>query len=152
MQICLIYFQSSLLKCQGSLWLNGTSVHYLLFNREFGQFNMEWLAQYPLLINMLTHGAILIQFTLAFWLWFRPTRRWAILGGVSLHMGIHPLINVPIFGEVIMATYLTFLAPDELEVFLSAINPRTVLARLNLSLPKLVFRHPAGGPVAVTDA
>ena len=35
MQICLIYFQSCVIKCQGTVWLNGTTVHYVLFNREF---------------------------------------------------------------------------------------------------------------------
>ena len=48
MQICLIYFQSCVIKCQGPIWLNGTVVHYILFLREFRVFDMEWLAQYPL--------------------------------------------------------------------------------------------------------
>lgn len=87
MQICLIYFQSCVIKSRGESWLNGTTVHYILFNREFGQFNLEWLAQYPLLINVMTHGALLIEFALAFWLWFRPTRRWAILGGLASILG-----------------------------------------------------------------
>ena len=110
-------------------------VHYILFNREFREFNMEWLAQYPLLINVMTHGAILIEFALAFWLWFRPTRRWAILAGVALHLGIRPILNVPGFGEVMTATYLTFLAPDELDAVLRFLDPRAWLARLGLRMP-----------------
>ena len=43
MQICLIYFQSCVIKSRGEVWLNGTTVHYVLFNREFSIFNMEWL-------------------------------------------------------------------------------------------------------------
>jgi Vitamin K-dependent gamma-carboxylase len=151
MQLCLIYFQSCVIKCQGSLWLNGTTVHYLLFNREFGQFNMEWLAQYPLLINLMTHGALLIEFALAFWLWFRPTRRWAILGGVALHLGILQMINVPAFGEVMMATYLTFLAPDELDAFLSILSPRALLTRLGLRVPDFAFWQAGGRPVPFPD-
>jgi len=139
MQICLIYFQSCVIKCQGPLWLNGTTVHYILFNHEFGQFNLEWLAQYPLLINAMTHGALLIEFALAFWLWFRPTRRWAILGGIALHMGIRPILNVPGFGEVMIATYITFLAADELDAVIRFLDPRTWLARLGVSLPSPVF-------------
>ena len=46
-----------MIKCQGPLWLNGTVVHYILFLREFRVFDLEWLAQYPLLINAMTHGA-----------------------------------------------------------------------------------------------
>ena len=126
-------------------------MHYLLFNREFGQFNLEWLAQYPLLINLMTHGAILIEFALAFWLWFRPTRRWAILGGVALHLGIRPMLNVPGFGEVMTATYLTFLAPDELDAFLSILSPRALLARLGLRVPNFASWQAVGRPVTIPD-
>jgi Vitamin K-dependent gamma-carboxylase len=130
MQLCLIYFQSCVIKCQGAVWLNGTTIHYILFNREFGQFNMEWLAQYPLLINLMTYGAVLIEFALAFWLWFRPTRRWAILGGLLLHLGIRPVINVPGFGQFMTAIYITFLAPDELQYLIRLFDPRAAVARL----------------------
>ena len=105
------------------------------FLREFRVFDVEWLAEYPLVINALTHGALLIEFALAFWLWFRPTRRWAILGGVLLHAGIRPILNVPGFGEILIATYMTFLAPDELDALLRFLDPRRWLARLGLRLP-----------------
>jgi len=149
MQLCLIYFQSSVIKCQGSTWLNGTTVHYLLFNREFGQFNLEWLAQYPLLINLMTHSALLLEFVVAFWLWFRPTRRWAILAGLALHLGIHPILNVALFGEVMIAVYLTFLDPDELDALLSVLSPRAFLARLGLRVPSLASWQAGGRPVTL---
>jgi hypothetical protein len=139
MQICLLYFQSSVIKCQGQLWLNGNALHYVLFLREFREFNFEWLAQYPLFINALTHGALLIEFALAFWLWFKPTRRWAILCGILLHVGIRPILNIPGFGEVMIATYVTFLAPDELDAVLRFFDPRAWLARLGLHLPGRAF-------------
>ena len=148
MQICLIYFQSCVLKCQGALWLNGTTVHYVLFNREFGMFNLEWLAQYPLLINLMTHGALLIEFALAFWLWFRPTRRWAILGGLVLHMGIRQVLNIGGFGEVMCATYLTFLAPDEVDSLLRWLDPRAAFARVASLLSPANF-WPAGRQVSI---
>ena len=55
-----------------------------------------------------------MEFALAFLLWFRPTRKWIALLGVLLHLGIVPLVNVPLFGEQMTALYLLFLAPDEL--------------------------------------
>jgi Vitamin K-dependent gamma-carboxylase len=149
MQVCLIYFQSTVIKLQGSLWLNGTTVHHILFLREYRDQNLEWLAQYPLLINVMTHGAILIQFTLAFWLWFKPTRRWAILGGVLLHMGIRPVLNIPGFGEVMTAAYLTFLAPDELDALLRFLDPRVWLARLGIGSQGRALWSSEGRPSAV---
>jgi hypothetical protein len=149
MQVCLLYFQTCVLKCQGPLWRDGTVVHYIVFLREFRQFNMEWLAQFPLLINALTHGALLIEFALAFWLWFRPTRRWAILCGLALHAGIRPVLNVPGFGELMTATYLTFLAPDELDALLRFLDPRPRLARLGLRLPVAPFWTATGHSTAI---
>jgi len=146
MQVCLLYFQSCVIKCDGLSWMNGTAVHYVLFNREFGLFDMEWMAQYPLLINLLTHGAVLIEFALAFWLWFRPTRRWVMLAGVALHMGIHPVLNVAGFGETLIATYLVFLAPDELNALIGFLDPRGWLARLGIRTPSLAFWGGLDGP------
>jgi hypothetical protein len=135
MQVCLIYFQSAVIKCQGGLWNKGTVIHYIVFLREFRMFDFEWLANYPLLINAMTHGALLIEFALGFWLWFRPTRRYVILCGIMLHMGIRPILNVPGFGEILISMYMTFLAPDELDAVLRFFDPRRLLARLGIPLP-----------------
>jgi hypothetical protein len=150
MQICLIYFQSSVIKCQGSLWLDGTSVHYVLHNREFGLFNLEWMAAYPLLVNLMTHGAILVQFALAFWLWFRPLRRWAIVGGLALHVGLSVILNIAFFGETMVATYITFLAPDELDAVLGVLDPRAWLARVGHSVRGLALWRGGRAPAPIT--
>jgi hypothetical protein len=149
MQLCLIYFQSCVIKCGGPAWMDGTAVHYVLFNREFGQFNLEWLGAYPILVNLMTHVALMIEFSLAFWLWFRPTRRWAILGGLLLHGGIRPVLNIPGFGEVMWATYLTFLDPDEAAALLRALDPRAWMARLRIRRPNLEFLRGTDRPVAL---
>jgi hypothetical protein len=148
-QLCLIYFQSCVIKCDGEAWMNGTAVHYVLFNREFRQFNLEWLGAYPLLINLMTHGALLVEFAVAFWLWFRPTRRWVMLAGVLLHAGIRPVLDIPGFGEVMCATYLTFLDPDEVEAMQRALNPRSWLARLGIRWPSAGFLRAGNAPIGL---
>jgi Vitamin K-dependent gamma-carboxylase len=150
MQLCLIYFQSSIIKCQGPLWLSGQSVHHILFLHEFREFNLEWIAQYPLLINVMTHGAILGQFALAFWLWFRPTRRWAMLIGMMFHAGLAMMLNIAAFGETMMAVYLTFLAPDELDSLIGALDPRAWLARMGVRMPSLLGWRSARSNPALT--
>jgi hypothetical protein len=149
MQLCLIYFHSCIIKCSGPTWMDGTATHYVLFNREFDQFDLGWLAAYPLLINAMTHGALLIEFSLAFWLWFRPTRRWAIVGGLLLHAGIRPVLNIPGFGETMCAAYLAFLAPDEVATLLRVLDPRAWLARLGLRRPGLGFLRGRARPLAI---
>ncbi len=146
MQLCLIYFQSCVIKNAGPTWMDGTATHYVLFNREFDWFNLEWLGGYPMIVNLMTHGAILIEYVLAFWLWFRPTRRWAILLGLLLHAGIRPVLNIPGFGEVMCAVYLTFLDADEVASLLRALDPRVWLARLGIRRPNLDFLRASDRP------
>ena len=122
-QLCLVYFDTAVLKCTGTTWLTGTAIHYVLFNHEVGQFNFEWLATYPMLIGVLTLAALWIEFALPFLLWFRPTRRWIALSGVLLHLGIVPLVNAPLFGEQMTALYLLFLDRDELDALGRCLNP-----------------------------
>lgn len=123
LQLCVIYFDTAFLKCGGQTWLSGTSLHYVLYNHEVGQFNLEWLAAHTLVINLMAHAALLTEFALAFLLWFRPTRRWVALCGVLLHAGIWPMVNVPLFGEQMIAFYILFLAPDELAALGSIFRP-----------------------------
>ena len=123
-QLSVIYFCTAQAKCAGATWLGGTAVHFVLFNSEVRQFNLEWLAGYPLLINAMTHSALLAEFALAYLLWFRPTRRWVATLGVLLHAGIYPIVNVPLFGEQMIALYLLFLDPDEFEALRSAFHWR----------------------------
>ena len=94
-----------------------------------GRFSLDPLTQYPLAINALTLGALVVEFALAFLLWFRATRPWAILAGLGLHAGILLTVNIPIFGELMIASYLTFLAPDELDALLRRLDPRNWLDR-----------------------
>lgn len=123
LQLSLIYFDTAVLKCNGATWLGGTAMHFVLNNPEVGRFDLSALCQYPLLINLLTHAALAVEFSLAFLLWFRPTRAWAAVAGVMLHVGVLFTVNVPLFGELMTASYLTFLTPGELDTLLRAVNP-----------------------------
>lgn len=134
-QICLIYFNTAVFKCRGASWLDGTALHYVLHNTEVGWLRLEFLTRYPLAINVLTHAALVIEFALAFLLWFRATRPWVIVAGLSLHAGIHLMVNIPIFGELMVACYLLFLAPDELDALLRRLEPRHWFGRSRASAP-----------------
>lgn len=111
-QISLVYFLTALLKAQGKLWNDGTALHYILNNGESRRFTLG-LTAYPLLLNAMTFGAVVLEFALAFLLWVRAARPWMIGAGLLLHGGIVLMINIPIFGELMVASYLAFLTPSE---------------------------------------
>ncbi len=123
LHLSLIYFVTAVWKCNGSTWLGGTALHFVLYNREFGRLDFSGLCQYPLLINLMTHGALITEFALAFLLWFRPTRKYAALTGVFFHFSILFVVNATLFGEMATACYLLFLEPDEFDAFLHALSP-----------------------------
>ncbi len=144
LQLCLIYLATAAFKCHGKSWFGGTAVHYILFNHEVGQANLEWLAGYPITISLFTQTALIMEFSLGFLLWFRPTRKWVAVAGILLHIGIVPLVNVPLFGEQMTALYLLFLAPDELNSLLWRLNPLRWFSREARALRDRSSRlHPA---------
>ena len=143
LHVCLIYLNTAILKCNGATWLNGTALHFVLYNDEVGRFHLGTLREYPILVNFLTHGAIFTEFCLAFLLWFRATRAWVACAGLLLHIGILLTVNIPIFGELITACYLTFLTPVELDRLLATVDPRIWLARLTRYGPLIPGRGDA---------
>ncbi len=129
LHLCLIYFDTAVLKCNGATWLGGTALHWVLQNHELGQFDWSWMCQYPVLISVMTHASLLTEFLLAFLLWFKPTRPYLIVAGLMLHGTILFVINVPLFGELMTAAYLTFMTPAELDSVARVLNPRRWFGR-----------------------
>jgi hypothetical protein len=144
LQLALIYLNTGMLKAVGTSWQNGTALHYVLCNAEMRRFNLEILTQYPLIINLMTYSALMIELAMPFLLWMRATRPWAIAAGLALHGGIVFTVNIPIFGELMTACYLTFLGPDELDALLRALNPQTWWARLRSTSERRSPPIPAG--------
>ena len=62
LQLCLVYFNTAVLKANGSTWLDGTALHFVLNNSEVGRFSLDPLTEYPLAINALTLGGLVVEF------------------------------------------------------------------------------------------
>lgn len=122
-QITVIYFVTAALKCNGQSWLGGTALHWVLNNTEVRRFSLQPLPQYPLLINAMTLGALVVEFGLAYLLWVKAARPYAIASGLALHVGIVLVVNIPIFGELMTACYLTFLTAAEWDAITARLDP-----------------------------
>lgn len=139
-QLCVVYFVTAVEKCRGASWTDGTALYYVLSNRELARWTFG-LTEHLTLINALTFAALGLEFALAFLLWFRPTRGWVALCGLVLHVGIMLTVNIPIFGELMMATYLLFLTPAELRTFLRAVSPWTWRGRISATRASIPAPH-----------
>ena len=99
-------------------------------------------------INLMTHSALLFEFITGVLALVPAHPPLGDPAGILLHLGIRPVLNIPGFGEAMVATYLTFLAPDELNALLRRLDPRAALARL-ASVFSLANFWPAGRQVSI---
>ena len=113
-QICILYLSTAILKSQGLSWLNGTAIHFPLNNEEVRRYTFGLDHAPVMLLNILTHTAMLIEFALAFLLWVRAARPTMLFLGFFLHLGMIMTINAPLFSELVLAGYLVFVTPEEL--------------------------------------
>ncbi len=128
-QVSLVYLGAATLKAGGSLWLNGSAMHYVLNNTEVTRFDFTFLSNYPLLINVMTYMALAMEFSLAFFIWFRWARPFVLYLGLMLHTGILITINIPCFGELMWIGYLAFLTPPEFDALLHAVDVRRLFRK-----------------------
>jgi hypothetical protein len=130
---------AAILKTGGTLWLNGTALHYVLNNSEVYRFDLSFLTQYPILINVMTYSALAMEFALAFFIWFRAARPFVLYLGLMLHAGILVTINIPIFGELMWVGYLAFLTPPEFDALLRALDIRRLFRRSKAEAESMPF-------------
>ena len=128
-QVFVVYAGAAILKSGGGLWLNGSALHYVLNNSQVTRFDVRFLTEYPLLINVMTYSALAMEYSLAFFLWFRACRPFVLYVGLMLHLGILVTINIPCFGELMWIGYLAFLTPPEFAALLHAVDVRRLLPR-----------------------
>jgi predicted DCC family thiol-disulfide oxidoreductase YuxK len=88
LHLCVIYGTAGLAKLQGTAWWNGLAIWGTLASGEFRLLDFTWIAAYPLLLNVLTHGALALEVVYPALIWvpiFRPLFLALI---VTLHLGI----------------------------------------------------------------
>ncbi len=112
-QLALIYFTSGLYKLFGSVWRDGTAVYYTTAQNIFGRIfhvyplpvSLEWV------LTALTYGTILWELSFPFLLLYRRTRKFAIISGIAMHLGIQMMMEVGPFTWMMLASYVAFLDP-----------------------------------------
>jgi len=113
-ELVAIYASAATSKFAGETWQNGTAMWYVSrMNDNFGRlvpsiyFDQFWVSA------GLTWGALFIEATLPVALWFRRTRKLAIVAGLALHLGIESSMNLFLFEWIMMLGLFTFVVPSE---------------------------------------
>ena len=115
LQVCVLYVKTGVIKALDSRWQDGVAVFHALSNAAYWRFPMEEFLQseaFHWWTVAATYGTLVFEilFPLVF---LRRLRRWWLLAGVCLHMGIFVFLNIGGFSEAILWTYLAFLVFPE---------------------------------------
>jgi len=133
-QVVLVYLCTALSKMNGSLWQNGTAIYYPLHLTQMRRFPLPWIdGDHLWLINLLTHGTVVVEFALATLLWVPRLRLYVLAAGVLLHLGVEYSLNVPLFSSLMITSYLLFLTPTDLGWFVARVNARLSNRHLRLT-------------------
>ncbi|HYW46190.1 MAG TPA: S8 family serine peptidase [Bryobacteraceae bacterium] len=113
-QTALVYLSTFYWKLLGHTWVDGTALYYVLHLSEFKQFYVPG-ADNPAVIKLMTWSTLAIEFSLGTLVWIRPLRYWVLLAGICLHAAIEYALNIPLFSLTIVASYLNFVDPRDLD-------------------------------------
>jgi hypothetical protein len=110
-QIAFLYLSTGICKAYGSMWWDGTVMHYVLndvtmTHWSFGVFALPlWMTQ------IMTWVTLCWELLFLPLVWYRPTRKWVLMTGICFHLGIVLLIEVGWFGFYTLCYYAAFV-PD----------------------------------------
>jgi hypothetical protein len=80
-------------------------------NLEYQSLDMTWMADWPRLMNLMTH--VTIFWELGYWalVWPRLARPVVLLLAIPLHMGIAICLGMMTFGLIMLVGNLAFVSP-----------------------------------------
>ena len=134
MQVAFIYLMAAYGKLLGDQYWDGSAMYYMLGRLDIHVPGLERLMNYPVVYSLMSVAAVAMEIPLPFLLWFRATRPAAALLGVALHAWIVAFMVIPVFGIVMMTTYLAFYGEAEFDRAIERMRRRAAGRRAKMIL------------------
>jgi hypothetical protein len=112
LHMCIIYMFAGMGKLSGGAWWDGTAMWMAFGNREYQSLDMTWMADWPQLMNVMTHVTVFWELYYCALVWPRLTRPIVILLAIPLHMGIAICLGMTTFGLAMLIGNMAFIAPS----------------------------------------
>ena len=110
-QIAVVYLATAIYKHTGSDWVNGNALYWVLSDARYMRFPTDLLvgtAAGQTVLRLATWGTLALEYALPVLLLWPRTRRWGIVLGCSLHLGILLLMRIGLYTPVMLVAYLAF--------------------------------------------
>lgn len=134
-QVALVYGATLWWKVFGTYWKDGTATWYPTQMREFDRFPVPGFVDTQPFIAFTTYATLAIELALCTIVFYKPLRRYAIIAGLLLHLGIEYRFNIPMFAFTILSCYLCFYEGDEISAWYSRLVERLKHRRVAVPLP-----------------
>lgn len=113
-QLALSYWGASVAKIGGNQWIDGTAVYYSSHLQDFFRLPVGHLFDSLAVCQFLSWSTLVIEVALWMLIWFKEIRYWVLLAGLLLHISIDYSMALPIFEMLFVASYVTFIEPEDL--------------------------------------
>jgi hypothetical protein len=144
-QVALVYFTTVWHKWFGTYWREGWATWYPLHLNEFERFPLPDFMREGLFVRFATYGTLIVELALATLVFFKPWRKWALLGGVALHLFIEYSMNIPLFAFLMITTYLSFFEGEEISTWAKRVGSRLKRLALTVLVPRGTVLRPGPG-------
>jgi hypothetical protein len=115
LQMALVYWHAFWPKISGDAWTNLSSVYFTSHLIEFQKFQIPPIFDNFAVCQALTLFTLLTEAALFSLVWFKEARYLVLLCGCLLHLGMYVTMNIPLFEEIMVCTYLTFIEPQDID-------------------------------------
>ena len=114
-QVCLIFFAGAWIKLQDQHWVEGTALYYITRLDNFCHFPLPTqLFEQMWAIHLMTWSVLIIEVVVPFAIWFKRTRRSALLLTLGLHVAIFYSMNIFLFQWLMLVGWLSFVERHDL--------------------------------------
>ncbi|MBE7170621.1 MAG: HTTM domain-containing protein [Williamsia sp.] len=107
LHLCIMYTASGLEKALGAQWWNGEAIWIAMQQDQFHSVNIDWMARTPIVPKLLCWGTLLIETIYPVGMLWSKTRKFWLLGILSMHAGIAIFLGLPLFGALMFLLNLT---------------------------------------------
>lgn len=115
LQMCLIFFAAGLWKLGGQPWFDGTALYYVgRLDDFFGRFpTPAWIFDTPWVVALLTWSVIAAELAVPLLVWFRETRRTALLMALCFHLANEYSMHLFLFHWIMLVGWLSFVRAED---------------------------------------
>lgn len=127
--VCLVYAAAAIAKGRGPEWWNGESIWRAVAQPQFsGIIPMLWLHSYPIIATVAGLATLLTEGAYPILVWFRSTRRIALVAIVAMHLSIALILNLKLFAGIMIVLNVAAFGQPEIREAVEWLQ-RTALSR-----------------------